>query len=65
VGAGYWRRLRIQRAVGRRRWVERYAQGMRVKTAFRLHGSRIFLRDELRQTENQVLEEVREDERMK
>jgi len=38
---------------------------MRVKTAFRLRGSRIFLRDELRQTENQVLEEVREDERMK
>jgi len=36
-----------------------------MKPASRLHGSRIFLRDELRQTENQVLEEVREDERMK
>ena len=36
-----------------------------MKPASRLHGSRIFLRDELRQIKNQVLEEVREDERMK
>jgi len=44
------------------RAVERYAQRMNMKPAARLHGSRIFLPDELRQPENQVLEEVREDE---